>query len=223
MLQKTLNFTYTIRQPPDGKYGALNAYGYWSGIVNEIVQKRADIGKHSFLTNSEVCNDNICLTLISNKSCCRFDLKSSKSSSYIFCFNSLTLQKFTGYKNSYTIHQLPYVSSAFPYLGLGYYFHSIWNCVANFHVFFNKVSITQKSFYFATVNTHLYFGSFRHVKDPEYGEFSCGKSIILSIGALTFRGWSSTPMKTSARIIFFMYVKVTHILLILIAKIFIYY
>ena len=58
------------------------------------------------------------------------------------------------------------------------------------------------------------------MKDPEHGEFSFGKSIILSIGALTFRGWSSTPMKTSARIIFFMYVKVTQIRIILIAKIF---
>ena len=47
-LQRILNFTCTVRRSPDGKYGALNADGSWSGMVNELIQKRADIGKISF-------------------------------------------------------------------------------------------------------------------------------------------------------------------------------
>ena len=38
-----------MRQPPDGAYGALKANGSWSGMVNELIQKNADIGKDSTL------------------------------------------------------------------------------------------------------------------------------------------------------------------------------
>lgn len=44
--QKTLNFTFTVRLPQDGTYGARKADGSWSGLVNELIQKRADIGNH---------------------------------------------------------------------------------------------------------------------------------------------------------------------------------
>ena len=35
-----------MRKAPDGTYGAIKADGSWSGLVNELIQKRADIGNH---------------------------------------------------------------------------------------------------------------------------------------------------------------------------------
>ena len=44
-LQKILNFTYTIKAPPDNQWGSLKSNGTWTGMINELHQKRIDIGK----------------------------------------------------------------------------------------------------------------------------------------------------------------------------------
>ena len=38
-----MNFTYTLRLPPDGQYGGEHSNGSWSGMVNELIQKRSDM------------------------------------------------------------------------------------------------------------------------------------------------------------------------------------
>ena len=43
-LQEILNFTYEVRRPPDGQWGAIQADGSWTGMVNELQYQRADIG-----------------------------------------------------------------------------------------------------------------------------------------------------------------------------------
>ena len=40
-----MNFTYTVKKPPDGSYGAIKSDGSWSGLVGELIKKKADIGK----------------------------------------------------------------------------------------------------------------------------------------------------------------------------------
>ena len=39
-------------------------------------------------------------------------------------------------------------------------------------------------------------------KDPDYLEFTWGKSFVLAVSGITLRGWDKTPTKTSARISF---------------------
>ena len=46
-LSNLLNFSYTTTVPLDGKYGALKDDGTWSGMVGQLHDKRADIGKLS--------------------------------------------------------------------------------------------------------------------------------------------------------------------------------
>ena len=43
-LQKILNFTYTVKAPPDNQWGSLKSNGTWTGMINELHQKRIDIG-----------------------------------------------------------------------------------------------------------------------------------------------------------------------------------
>uniref|UniRef100_A0A4W4FHE8 Glutamate receptor n=1 Tax=Electrophorus electricus TaxID=8005 RepID=A0A4W4FHE8_ELEEL len=42
-LAKTLGFKYEIYQVADGKYGSLQANGSWSGMIGELIKKRADL------------------------------------------------------------------------------------------------------------------------------------------------------------------------------------
>ena len=39
-----MNFTYQVTKPPDNKWGTLTKDGSWNGLVNELINKRADIG-----------------------------------------------------------------------------------------------------------------------------------------------------------------------------------
>ena len=39
-----MNFTYAVKQPPDRQWGAIQPDGSWTGMVNELQYKRADIG-----------------------------------------------------------------------------------------------------------------------------------------------------------------------------------
>ena len=45
-LQSVLNFTFTLTKSPDGQWGALQTDGSWTGMVRELQDKRADIGKN---------------------------------------------------------------------------------------------------------------------------------------------------------------------------------
>ncbi|CAC5374411.1 Glutamate receptor ionotropic, kainate 1,Glutamate receptor ionotropic, kainate 2 [Mytilus coruscus] len=46
-ISKLLNFKYNISLVPDGKFGSKKSYG-WTGMVNELIQKRADIALAPF-------------------------------------------------------------------------------------------------------------------------------------------------------------------------------
>jgi hypothetical protein len=41
-----MNFTYTVRKPPDGMYGAIKSDNSWNGMVGLLAAQTADIGKH---------------------------------------------------------------------------------------------------------------------------------------------------------------------------------
>ena len=43
-LQDILNFTYTLKKPSDGQYGAINSDGSWTGMIGEIQAEKADMG-----------------------------------------------------------------------------------------------------------------------------------------------------------------------------------
>ena len=48
--QEVLNFTYHLSKSPDGQWGATQPDGSWSGMVKELQEQRADMGKFlSFL------------------------------------------------------------------------------------------------------------------------------------------------------------------------------
>jgi hypothetical protein len=40
-----MNFTYTLRQPPDNLWGSLQPDQSWNGMVGQLVDKEVDIGK----------------------------------------------------------------------------------------------------------------------------------------------------------------------------------
>ena len=40
-----MNITYHLSTPPDMQFGSMNSDGSWTGMVNELIQNRADIGK----------------------------------------------------------------------------------------------------------------------------------------------------------------------------------
>ena len=44
IFQDVLNFSFVISTPPDMQYGSLNLDGTWTGIVNELIHKNAEIG-----------------------------------------------------------------------------------------------------------------------------------------------------------------------------------
>ena len=47
-LQTILNFTYTLRQPPDGAWGSLRSNGSWNGMIGELNTQKADIGSRHY-------------------------------------------------------------------------------------------------------------------------------------------------------------------------------
>ncbi len=40
-----MNFTYTVRQPPDKKFGSMDHQGQWNGMVGQLADDQSDIGK----------------------------------------------------------------------------------------------------------------------------------------------------------------------------------
>jgi hypothetical protein len=40
-----MNFTYTLRQPPDKQWGSLQPDKSWNGMVRLLADKKFDIGK----------------------------------------------------------------------------------------------------------------------------------------------------------------------------------
>ena len=54
-LQSVLNFTYTLKKPPDGNWGALQSDGTWNGMVRLLQDKEADIGKYFLYLIYIVC------------------------------------------------------------------------------------------------------------------------------------------------------------------------
>ena len=47
-LEKTLNFTTKLSKPSDDTWGSLNPDGTWTGIINDIIQNRTQIGISTF-------------------------------------------------------------------------------------------------------------------------------------------------------------------------------
>jgi hypothetical protein len=41
-----MNFTYTLRKPPDGKWGSLQSDNSWNGMVGLLANQTADIGNN---------------------------------------------------------------------------------------------------------------------------------------------------------------------------------
>ena len=52
-LQEIMNFTYTVIEPPDGQYGALQPDGTWNGIVKLLANQDIDIGTTTFAVTQE--------------------------------------------------------------------------------------------------------------------------------------------------------------------------
>ena len=52
-LQELMNFTYTVIEPPDGQYGALEPDGTWNGIVKLLANQDIDIGVTTFAVTQE--------------------------------------------------------------------------------------------------------------------------------------------------------------------------
>ena len=39
-----MNFTYTLRKPPDGAWGSKRSDGSWTGMIGELMLDNTDIG-----------------------------------------------------------------------------------------------------------------------------------------------------------------------------------
>ena len=44
MMKAALNFTYTLRPPPDNQWGARESNGSWNGMIKLVQDKKVDIG-----------------------------------------------------------------------------------------------------------------------------------------------------------------------------------
>ncbi len=51
--QTELNFTYTLKKPPDGVFGSLQESGEWNGLIKVVIEKQADAGMHGIRV---ICN-----------------------------------------------------------------------------------------------------------------------------------------------------------------------
>ena len=49
--QSVLNFTFTLKKPPDGNWGALQSDGTWNGMVKLLQDQKADIGRAFYFRN----------------------------------------------------------------------------------------------------------------------------------------------------------------------------
>ena len=47
IFQNLLNFTYTLKKPNDGKYGALKENGRWTGMIGVLQRNEANFGKNN--------------------------------------------------------------------------------------------------------------------------------------------------------------------------------
>ena len=52
-LQEIMNFTYSVIEPPDGQYGALQPDGTWNGIIKLLANQDIDIGLTAFTITQE--------------------------------------------------------------------------------------------------------------------------------------------------------------------------
>ena len=43
--QEKLNFSYVLKTPEDGAWGAVNEDGSWSGMVGSLMNKECDVGR----------------------------------------------------------------------------------------------------------------------------------------------------------------------------------
>ena len=67
----------------------------------------------------------------------------------------------------------------------------------------SKFTVSWKFIVDSITYTFLYFCKISlGGKDPDYLEFTWGKSFVLAVSGITLRGWDKTPTKTSARISF---------------------
>ena len=48
-----MNFTYTLIQPPDGQWGAIQPDGTWNGMVNLLANQEIDIAATLFAVTEE--------------------------------------------------------------------------------------------------------------------------------------------------------------------------
>ncbi|PVD29826.1 hypothetical protein C0Q70_09083 [Pomacea canaliculata] len=55
LIAKQLQFNYTIYESPDGKFGTMDDNGKWSGMIGELIEKRADmaVGPISIMAERE--------------------------------------------------------------------------------------------------------------------------------------------------------------------------
>jgi hypothetical protein len=44
-----MNFTYTLREPPDRQYGSLLSDNSWNGMVGLLANQTIDVGKNTQL------------------------------------------------------------------------------------------------------------------------------------------------------------------------------
>ena len=64
IFQDILNLTYELSTPPDMQFGSLNPDGTWTGMINELIHKRADIGTVDHYWNQDCLNNfNYCFQL----------------------------------------------------------------------------------------------------------------------------------------------------------------
>jgi hypothetical protein len=49
-----MNFTFEVRKPPDGNYGALKPDGTWNGMIGELIIHNADIGIMGLIDFSDI-------------------------------------------------------------------------------------------------------------------------------------------------------------------------
>ena len=45
LFQNLLNFTYILKKPLDGSWGALQEDGRWTGMIGELQRNEANFGK----------------------------------------------------------------------------------------------------------------------------------------------------------------------------------
>ena len=48
LLSKTMNFSYTLKLPPDNSWGGLQENGSWNGMMNLLINEIVDICKLEF-------------------------------------------------------------------------------------------------------------------------------------------------------------------------------